>query len=35
MLYQKDLLEFCRKHEIVLEGYSPFGKGKVCTSYGL
>eukprot|EP00029_Vermamoeba_vermiformis_P011336 TRINITY_DN6206_c0_g1_i1.p1 TRINITY_DN6206_c0_g1~~TRINITY_DN6206_c0_g1_i1.p1 ORF type:complete len:304 (+),score=37.67 TRINITY_DN6206_c0_g1_i1:56-967(+) len=29
MLYQKDLLEFCRKHEIVLEGYSPFAKGKL------
>jgi diketogulonate reductase-like aldo/keto reductase len=26
-LYQKDLLEFCRSHDIQLEGYSPLTKG--------
>ncbi len=26
-LYQKDLLEFCNSHNIVLEGYSPLTKG--------
>lgn len=26
-LYQKDLLEFCRKHDIQLEAYSPLTKG--------
>jgi len=28
-LYQSDLLEHCKSEEIVLEGYSPFGKGKL------
>jgi diketogulonate reductase-like aldo/keto reductase len=27
LLYQKQLLEFCHTNGIVLEGYSPFGKG--------
>ena len=26
-LYQKDLLEFCRKHDVQLEAYSPLTKG--------
>jgi diketogulonate reductase-like aldo/keto reductase len=26
-LYQKDLLEFCRKHKVQLEAYSPLTKG--------
>ncbi|KKL92884.1 hypothetical protein LCGC14_1880220 [marine sediment metagenome] len=26
-LYQKDLLDFCKSHNIVLEGYSPLTKG--------
>jgi diketogulonate reductase-like aldo/keto reductase len=26
-LYQKDLLDFCRSHDILLEGYSPLTKG--------
>jgi diketogulonate reductase-like aldo/keto reductase len=31
LLYQKNLLEFCHTNGIVLEGYSPFGKGAVRT----
>ena len=27
-LYQKDLLEYCRKHQIQLESYSPLTRGK-------
>lgn len=27
-LYQKDLWEFCKKHDIVLEAYSPLSRGK-------
>jgi diketogulonate reductase-like aldo/keto reductase len=30
-LYQKDLLEFCRKHGIQLEAYSPLTKGHKLT----
>jgi diketogulonate reductase-like aldo/keto reductase len=29
LLFQKDLLEFCKKNNIVLESYSPFCKGEV------
>lgn len=28
-LYQKELLEYCRKHDIELIAYRPFGKGKL------
>ena len=27
-LFQKNLMDFCRKNEIILEGYSPFAKGQ-------
>ena len=27
-LFQKELMEYCRKNDILLEGYSPFAKGK-------
>ncbi|MHA2357756.1 MAG: aldo/keto reductase [Candidatus Heimdallarchaeaceae archaeon] len=27
-LYQKELLDYCRKNDIILEGYSPFAKGQ-------
>jgi diketogulonate reductase-like aldo/keto reductase len=27
-LYQRELLEYCKRHNIVLEGYSPLGRGK-------
>lgn len=29
-LYQKELLEFCHNHDIVLEAYSSLAKGEVC-----
>jgi len=29
MLFQKDLLDYCSKNDIALEGYSPFAKGKL------
>lgn len=28
-LSQKKLIEYCKKHNIIVEGYSPFAKGKV------
>lgn len=28
-LYQKELLDYCRKHNITLIAYRPFGKGKI------
>jgi diketogulonate reductase-like aldo/keto reductase len=28
-LYQKELLEFCRKHDIVLVAYSPLARGRI------
>jgi diketogulonate reductase-like aldo/keto reductase len=27
-LFQKELMEYCKKNEIILEGYSPFAKGR-------
>lgn len=31
LLFQKDLMEFCNKNGVVLQAYSPLGKGKLLT----